>query len=136
LKIQNTVNSEFAHRLQVAMTDKAIKVSPTLLTNLFNANFSGRKITPHTARNWILGKSFPTQEKLVHLALLLDTSAEQLRYGRHSEKTFVINAADGTEKELTSSQQQFVRRYLLLSEVQQQLLSKIAEEFNGLSKSH
>jgi hypothetical protein len=67
--------------------------------------------------------------------LLLDTSAEQLRYGRHSEKTFVINDADGSEKELTSSQQQFVRRYLLLSEVQQQLLRKIAEEFNGLSKS-
>lgn len=136
MKNLHEINLDFSERLQVAMTDKAIRVSPTLLTNLFNANFSGRKITPHTARNWILGKSFPTQEKLVHLALLLDTSAEQLRYGRHSEKTFVINDADGSEKELTSSQQQFVRRYLLLPEVQQQLLSKIAEEFNGLSKSH
>lgn len=129
MKIQNTVNSEFAQRLEVAMTEKSIRVSPTLLANLFNLTFTGRRITPHTARNWILGKSFPTQDKLVHLSKLLDTSAEFLRYGRHSEKTFVINNEDGSEKELTSAQQQFVRRYLLLKDEHQQLLNKIAFEF-------
>lgn len=136
MKIQNTVNSEFAQRLQVAMTDKSIKVSPTLLANLFNLTFSGRGITPHSARNWILGKSFPTQDKLVHLSKLLDTSAEFLRYGRHIEKTFVISQADGSEKELTSNQQQFVRRYLLLSEVQQRLLNEIVTEFGQDHRSH
>lgn len=135
MKNLHEINLDFSERLSIAMSDKAIKVSPTLLANLFNNDFSGRKITPHTARNWILGKSFPTQEKLVHLAKLLDTSAEQLRYGRHSEKTFVINQADGTEKELTSNQQQFVRRYMLLSEVQQRLLNEIVTEF-GQDKSH
>jgi hypothetical protein len=118
------------------MTDKSIKVSPTLLANLFNLTFSGRGITPHSARNWILGKSFPTQDKLVHLSKLLDTSAEFLRYGRHIEKTFVISQADGSEKELTSNQQQFVRRYLLLSEVQQRLLNEIVTEFGQDHKSH
>ncbi len=131
MKIQNTVNSEFAQRLQVAMTDKAIKVSPTLLTNLFNANFTGREITPHTARNWILGKSFPTQEKLVHLSMLLDTSAEQLRYGRHSEKTLMISNQDGSETELTASQQRIVRKYITLSANQQKLVGDLVDEISS-----
>ena len=72
---------EFAARLEQAMAAKSIKLSPTVLGNLFNSAFDGRAVTPHTARNWMLGKSMPTQEKLVVLAELLDTSAEQLRYG-------------------------------------------------------
>lgn len=133
MKIQNTVNSEFAHRLRVVMTEKSLKVSPTVLANLFNLTFYGRGITPHTARNWLLGNSFPTQDKLVHLAKLLDTSAGYLRFGRQSEKTFVINNEDGSEKELTIAQQQFVRRYLLLKDEHQQLLNKIASEFSRKS---
>jgi hypothetical protein len=131
LKNLHEINLDFSERLQVAMTDKAIRVSPTLLTNLFNANFSGRKITPHTARNWILGKSFPTQEKLVHLAMLLDTSAEQLRYGRHSEKTLMISNQDGSETELTASQQRIVRKYITLSANQQKLVGDLVDEISS-----
>ena len=131
MKNLHEINLDFSERLQVAMTDKAIRVSPTLLTNLFNANFSGRKITPHTARNWILGKSFPTQEKLVHLAMLLDTSAEQLRYGRHSEKTLMISNQDGSETELTASQQRIVRKYITLSANQQKLVGDLVDEISS-----
>ena len=119
---------EFAARLEGAMAAKSIKHSPTVLANLFNSVFDGRAVTPHTARNWILGKSLPTQDKMVVLSKLLDTSAEQLRYGRHSEKTLMISNADGSETELTGSQQQLVRKYILLTASQQKLVSDLVDE--------
>ena len=122
---------EFATRLEQAMTAKSIKHSPTVLAKLFNSVFDGRAVTVHTARNWILGKSMPTQDKLVVLAKLLDTSAEQLRYGRHSEKTLTLMNADGSESELTTSQQQLVRKYIMLSSSQQRLVSDLVDELVG-----
>ena len=119
---------EFAARLEQAMAAKSIKHSPTVLGNLFNSVFDGRAVTPHTARNWILGKSLPTQDKLVVLAKLLDTSAEQLRYGRHSEKTLTLMNADGSETLLTTSQKQLVRKYISLNKVQQRLVSDLVGE--------
>lgn len=115
------------------MQEKSIKHSPTVLANLFNAEFNGKAITPHSARNWMLGNVFPTQDKLEQLAKILDSSAEYLRYGRHSEKTFVISNEDGSETELTSAQQQFVKRYLNLSKVQQKIVNSTVSEFTALN---
>ena len=131
MTLRTDIYVEFAARLKQAMTAKSIKLSPTVLGNLFNSVFDGRAVTPHTARNWMLGKSMPTQEKLVVLAELLDTSAEQLRYGRYSEKTLMISNADGSETELTGSQQQLVRKYIMLSASQQRLVSDLVDEISG-----
>ena len=122
---------KFAERLQIAMSAKAIKHSPTVLAKLFNAEFDGRAVTVHTARNWTLGLSLPTHDKLVVLAELLDTSAEQLRYGRHSEKTLMISNSDGSETELTASQQQLVRKYIMLSGSQQRLVNDLVDGITG-----
>ena len=120
--------AEFATRLEEALKAKSIKHSPTVLATLFNSEFDGRSVTPHTARNWLLGKSLPTQDKLVLLARMLGTSSEHLRYGRHSEKTLMISNQDGTETELSISQQQFVKDYLKLSVSKQKLLSDLVIE--------
>ncbi len=125
--------AEFATRLKQALQAKAIRNSPTVLANLFNSEFDGRSVTPHTARNWLLGKSLPTQDKLVLLAKILDTSSELLRYGRHSEKTLMISNEDGTETELTISQQQFVKNYLQLSISKQKLVSDLVIELAEVS---
>ena len=130
MTLRTDMYKEFAARLEQAMTAKSIKHSPTVLGNLFNSVFDGRAVTAHTARNWMLGKSMPTQEKLVVLAELLDTSAEQLRYGRYSEKTLMISNADGSETELTGSQQQLVRKYIMLSASQQRLVSDLVDEIS------
>lgn len=119
---------DFAERLQIAMSVKSIKLSPTVLANQFNAGFDGKSVTPHTARNWLLGKAMPTQDKLMCLAKLLGTSGEQLRYGRNSEKTLMIGNQDGSETELTDSQQQLVRKYIMLSTSQQKLVSDLVDE--------
>ena len=65
------------------------------------------------------------------LAKLLDTSAEQLRYGRHIEKTLTLMNADGIETELTASQQQLVRKYITLNKAQQRLVSDLVDELVG-----
>ena len=120
--------SEFATRLEQALKAKAIRRSPTVLANLFNSEFDGRSVTPHTARNWLLGKSIPTQEKLVLLAKILGTSSEHLRFGRHSEKTLMITNQNGTETELSISQQYFVGVFLQLSISKQKLVSDLVFE--------
>ena len=127
------ITAHFSERLGIAMQEKAIRKSPTVLANLFNAEFDGKSVTPHTARNWMLGHVFPTQDKLEHLAKLLDSSAEYLRYGRFSEKTFVISNDDGSETELTITQQQFLKRYLRLTKVQQRLVNSTVAELSKLN---
>ena len=131
MTLRTDMNMEFAARLEQAMVAKSIKHSPTVLAKLFNSVFDGRAVTIITVRNWILGKSLPTQDKLVVLAKLLDTSAEQLRYGRHSEKTLTLLNADGSESELSVSQKQLVRKYIMLSASQQRLVNDLVDEITG-----
>jgi hypothetical protein len=119
---------QFASRLTVAIADKGIRSSPTLLANLFNQVFQGRSITPHTARNWLLGKALPTQDKMVCLAKLLDTSPEQLRFGRSSEKTLMADF-DGVQTEVANVDQQFFKRYLALTESQRRMVRDVVGEF-------
>jgi transcriptional regulator with XRE-family HTH domain len=119
---------QFAERLAIAISDKGIKHSPTVLGKLFNQHFQGRPVTPHTARNWLLGKAMPTQEKLVCLAKLLDTSPEQLRFGRSSEKTLMADF-DGVQTEVANVDQQFFKRYLALTEKQRRVVRDVVREF-------
>ena len=122
------IYKEFAARLEQAMAAKSIKHSPTVLANLFNTEFDGKAVTIPTVSNWMHGLTMPTQDKLLVLAKLLDTSAEHLRYGRHSEKTLMISNVDGSETELTGSQQQLVRKYIKLSASQQRLVNVLVGE--------
>ena len=135
---QKSEKALFAERLGLAINNKGIKQSPTVLCNLFNGSWSGRSITPHTARNWILGVAMPQQDKLVCLAKLLDTSPGQLRYGRASEKTMVLS--DGNlESEISNTDQEFFVRYLKLDEARKRLARDVVMEFsksNSTSKSN
>jgi CheY-like chemotaxis protein len=55
--------------------------SPTQLAREFNFRFSGRPVTIHAARKWLVGESIPTQDKLRILAQWLCVTAEWLRFG-------------------------------------------------------
>lgn len=125
-----TEHLQFATRLAVAIADKGIKPSPTVLGNLFNLHFYGRPVTPHTVRNWLLGKAMPTQDKMVCLAKLLDTSPEQLRFGRSSEKT-LMSDFDGVQTEVANVDQQFFRRYLALTDAQRRIVRDVVGEFKS-----
>ena len=78
----------------------------------------------------MLGKCLPTQEKLVCLANLLDTSPEQLRFGRSSEKTLIAKFGDGLA-EVANVDQQFFRRYLALTESQRRIMRDVVGEMKA-----
>ena len=128
MTLRTDIYKEFAARLEQAMSTKSIRRSSTVLANLFNAEFDGKAVTIPTVSNWMHGLTIPTQDKLLVLAELLDTSAEHLRYGRNWEKTLMIRNADGSEAELNSSQQQLVRKYIKLSASQQRLVNVLVGE--------
>lgn len=121
-------NQKFAERLAIAIYSKGLKQSPTVIANLFNSKYEGRLITPHTARNWLLGKALPTQDKMVCLAEILSTSPEQLRFGRAKEKTLIADFGNG-EFDVSNADQQFIKQYLGLSKVQRRLIRELADEF-------
>jgi hypothetical protein len=127
---QKSEKALFAERLGLAINNKGLKQSPTVLCNLFNSSWSGRSITPHTARNWILGVAMPQQDKLVCLAKLFDTSAGQLRYGRSSEKTMVLSNGS-LESEISNTDQEFFMRYLKLGDARKRLARDIVIEFSN-----
>ena len=49
----------FADRLRRALAAAGVRPSPTVVANEFNLRHWGRSITPHTARNWLLGQALP-----------------------------------------------------------------------------
>ena len=117
---------KFASRLKLALATKGYKYSPTVVANKFNEVFQGRAITIITARNWMLGNAIPTHDKLACLANLLDTSSEELRYGRSCEKTFVF---DG--KDFSAVDQNFLRSYLSMPIKQQRLIRELTVQIKS-----
>lgn len=80
-----TESQAFAQRLRFALEAGGVRLSPSVVANEFNLRYWGRSITPHTARNWLLGNSMPTQDKLRILAEWLQVSPDELRFGRLDE---------------------------------------------------
>jgi transcriptional regulator with XRE-family HTH domain len=74
-------NQAFADRLRLALKGIGVRPSPAVVTNEFNLRYWGKSVTANTARNWLLGKSIPMQDKLRVLADWLHVSADELRFG-------------------------------------------------------
>lgn len=109
----STETEAFAQRLRRALEAGAVRVSPTVVANEFNLRYWGRSITSHTARNWLLGKSIPTQDKLRVLADWLQVSPDELRFGR------LVSAQKATESDqmleaLNLVDREMLTRYLAL----------------------
>ena len=104
----------FAERLRRALDAAGVRPSPTAVANAFNQRYWGRSITPHTARNWLLGQSIPTQGKLVVLAEWLQVSPEELRFGKSASSTR-LSDADAQFEKLDMADREMIARYLGLS---------------------
>lgn len=72
--------------------------SPTQLAREFNFRFSGRPVTIHAARKWLVGESIPTQDKLRILAQWLGVTAEWLRFGDTEQAGSPQRAAPSSEE--------------------------------------
>lgn len=86
----------FSQRLQQALRNADYSPdSPTQLAREFNVRFSGRPVTVHAARKWLVGEAIPTQEKLRLLSQWLGVSAEWLRFGSKQPSDADGSHADG-----------------------------------------
>ena len=107
---------QFAERLRSALDGIGVRPSPTVVANAFNLRYHGRSITPHTARNWLLGKVMPTHDKWRGLAEWLQVSPDELRFGRGPGKTWVFELNAGPI-EMGLADREMVGRYLSLAQV-------------------
>ena len=121
-------SQQFADRLRSALESAGVRASPTLVANAFNLRYHGRSITPHTARNWLLGKVMPTQDKLRVLADWLQVSPEELRFGRAPGKTYVFEMNAG-RVEMALSDREMVDRYLSLSLEERKTIRDVVSAF-------
>ena len=101
----------FAERLRHALDAAGVRPSPTVVANEFNQRYWGRSITPHTAPNWLLGQSLPTQDKLVVLAEWLQVSPDELRFGK-STSGLNLAEADPQSGQLGMADREMIARYL------------------------
>ena len=101
----------FADRLRRALEAAGVRPSPTVVANEFNLRYWGRSITPHTARNWLLGQALPTQDKLVVLAEWLQVSPDELRFGKASSGPR-LSDADAQFEQLDMADREMISRYL------------------------
>ena len=90
-----------------------MRISPTVVANEFNLRYWGRSITPHTARNWLLGKAIPTQDKLRVLAEWLQVSPDGLRFGP-SSSTHEVHERPVSDQALNMVDKELLARYLAL----------------------
>jgi transcriptional regulator with XRE-family HTH domain len=104
----------FAQRLKKALEGSGVRASPTVVANEFNLRYWGRSITPHTARNWLLGKSIPTQDKLRVLAEWLQVGPDALRFGGLNSGGRTTEA-DASFEQLDMADREMVHRYLALT---------------------
>ena len=115
-------------RLSAALVAKGIKPTPTIVSRGFN-QFSGDDITPHTARNWLLGKAFPNHAKLLVLSEWLEISPAELRYGREVGKTMVFESTNG-EIEISEADRSMIDRYLKLPFAKQEIIRDVIDTYS------
>jgi transcriptional regulator with XRE-family HTH domain len=78
----------FSQRLQQTLRNAHHSPdSPTELAREFNIRFSGRPITVHAARKWLVGEAIPTQDKMRTLAEWLMVPIDWLRFGTEDERS-------------------------------------------------
>ena len=121
-------SQQFADRLRSALDSSGVRASPTVVANAFNLRYQGRSITPHTARNWLLGKVMPTQDKLRVLAEWLQVSPDELRFGRAPGKSFVFELNSGPI-DVNLVDRELIERYLSLSQAERKTIRDVVSAF-------
>lgn len=108
---------DFSERLQQALRNADYSPdSPTQLAREFNIRFSGRPITVHAARKWLVGEAIPTQEKLRTLAQWLGVPAEWLRFGSSNAETGTVGDAGGVPVRFESADVKLIAELQRLDE--------------------
>ncbi|AMM30267.1 transcriptional regulator [Acinetobacter pittii] len=76
----------FAKRLIQAMQSNGYEPKASILEREFNLNYSGKPMTLHGVRKWLIGDSIPSGDKLLALAKWLNVPPEELVFERNFQK--------------------------------------------------
>ena len=103
-----------------------MRLSPSVVANEFNLRYWGRSITPHTARNWLMGNSMPTQDKLRVLAEWLQVSPDELRFG-NPHAGVQNGASDSLYASLNLADREMLIRYFSLAIAERKIVRDVVE---------
>jgi len=81
MKYENEKNL-FAQRLALAMKAKGYEAKPSVLEREFNLNYSGKPMTLHGVRKWLIGEAIPSGDKILILANWLEIPPEELAFDK------------------------------------------------------
>ncbi|MBI1892112.1 MAG: hypothetical protein HYS18_15815 [Burkholderiales bacterium] len=127
---------DFSERLQQALRNADYSPdSPTQLAREFNVRFSGRPITVHAARKWLVGEAIPTQEKLRTLAQWLGVPAEWLRFGSNSTEGGTVGDAGGVPVRFESADVKLIADLQRLDDHYRMIAREIIRMLVRLSRS-
>jgi len=124
----------FSERLRKALEAAGVRPSPTIVANEFNLRYWGRSVTPHTARNWLLGQALPTQDKLVVLADWLQVSPDELRFGKAASGLRLADA-DPEFGQMDMADREMLKRYLTLPKSDRKAVRDVVAAFAQASSA-
>jgi transcriptional regulator with XRE-family HTH domain len=76
----------FAKRLTLAMRSKGYEAKASVLEREFNLNYSGKPMTLHGVRKWLIGEAIPSGDKLLTLAKWLEVPPEELVFEKNIQR--------------------------------------------------
>ena len=118
----------FSERFRKALLDAGVPQSPTVIAHEFNLRYWGKSVSLYAVRNWLLGHSMPTQDKLRALAQWLDMSPHELRFGPEPGTAMVVYEASPEEGGMTAADRAMLTRYMQLSAHQRRLVCDLVAE--------
>jgi len=127
-KLARPEAKKFSERFRKALLEAGVPQSPTVIAHEFNLRYWGRSVSLYAVRNWMLGYSMPTQDKLRALAQWLDLSPNELRFGPEPVTLQVVREAHPTDADMTAADRAMVARYMQLTEHQRKLVCDLVAE--------
>lgn len=127
----NQDNLEFADRLRQAISRLPNRVdTPAKLAIEFNLVHNDA-VTNQAVWKWLSGQSKPSRDKIETLARMCGVSAQWLRYGISESRSVQHSSPNPTatnQDVRNRTELQLLENFRLLTQVQQELLSGMAEQ--------
>ena len=119
----------FAKRLSIAMQAKGYQPKAAVLEKAFNLNYSGKPMSLHGVRKWLIGEAIPSGDKLLAFAKWLDVPPEELAFDKDIKKAIEQREARWKE-EIGYKDKDVVEAYLALPTAQKKIIRETIIEFS------
>lgn|SRR3990167_4775826 len=118
----------FAKRLIAAMEVAGYEAKPAVLERNFNLHYTGKPMTLHGVRRWLLGETLPSQDKLIALAKWLRVAPDQLRYGAEI-KAEIEQARQRWDEAISYQEREIFEAFLNLPAPQRKVVREVILAF-------